>query len=496
MRLGDAGDLAQALDDPRRRPVHVLDQEHARRARRGAGHDVGERLALALPAGVVVGRIVGAAVRLRHADEVGEVRLGVALGARLRQREGQRVAAHGGARVRRHVEQAAGERVHRVFALPRAEVQHRCRVAERAFGERGRHERLGEPRLAHSGLRREQNDGAAPRRGDLAEQRGEAPALGVASHERPACRRRRAQPDQLPHALRRRHSADRDVADGLDVDDRRARAMDVVGDDRFACAGDVGQACGEVDRVAGHRIRAVRIAAGRGRHHLTAGDADVRGERPPRRHGDGGHAGMNVERGAQRARDVVAVRDRRAEYAHDRVADVLVDRAPGALYRAVGDLEVLRQDAMNLLGIEAARQVRVAGEVGKQDRDLPPLPGGRRRRPALRHRGAARRAEARAGRQRSAALRARLGVVGHRGSVRRVRSILPCDGTALPRAPRDPRRPVDAERDQRRPANSAGSTPSHGRGLRSTPSRERGARQLAATILLSCASSRRRKGRS
>jgi hypothetical protein len=106
---------------------------------------------------------------------------------------------------------------------------------------------------------------------------------------------------------------------------------------------------------------------------------------------------VNIERGAQRALDVVAVCDRRAEHAHHRVADVLVDRAARALDRAVRELEVAREDTMDLLGVQPARHSRVTREIGEQDRDLPALAD--RRRAAARH--VARQAAPHAGQKRA-----------------------------------------------------------------------------------------------
>ena len=106
-------------------------------------------------------------------------------------------------------------------------------------------------------------------------------------------------------------------------------------------------------------------------------------------------------RRAARAR-IVAVRDRRAEHAHDRVADVLVDGAPPVRDEAVDEVEVAGEQPVHVLGVEGARQLR----------DTP-----RDQRTAWRHAGARRRLDpdsggASCGARRRAALRAEACVRG------------------------------------------------------------------------------------
>jgi len=97
---------------------------------------------------------------------------------------------------------------------------------------------------------------------------------------------------------------------------------------------------------------------------------------------------------------VVFVGDRRAEQSEDGVADDLVDLA--SVCRDVGDqpLEGLVDDVLHLLGIAGLRETGEADEIGKKDRDDPPLV-----RAAL-HRGATGRAEARTLHQRGPTRRA------------------------------------------------------------------------------------------
>ena len=178
--------------------MHVLDQQHAGRLRRGAFHDVGQRLAFALLARVVVHRIVDVVRVVPHDEQVGEIERMVPARALLRECLCERVAPHGCIAMRRNVEEAAEQRMNRVLALAGAEIEDRRRMPVRALGQRGRHERLGEARFAHAGLRDELHHRAAARRRGVGEKCLEAPAFDFASHERRACATGRAQRAQLP----------------------------------------------------------------------------------------------------------------------------------------------------------------------------------------------------------------------------------------------------------------------------------------------------------
>ncbi len=106
---------------------------------------------------------------------------------------------------------------------------------------------------------------------------------------------------------------------------------------------------------------------------------------------------------------MILVRDRCAEHAHDRVADVLVDRAAEPHDDAVDEFEETRQQRMRPLGILRAGKARVAREIGEQDGHLPPLARGQRcsrRRGGVIDPSAALRAKPRARRELEAALKA------------------------------------------------------------------------------------------
>jgi hypothetical protein len=88
-----------------------------------------------------------------------------------------------------------------------------------------------------------------------------------------------------------------------------------------------------------------------------------------------GHRLVDLARRAHGALDVVAVRDRRAEHRHRRVADVLVDAAAAARDRPVDELEEAAEQPVHLLRVALGRELREAREVGEQDRHRTPLAG-------------------------------------------------------------------------------------------------------------------------
>ena len=147
--------------------------------------------------------------------------------------------------------------------------------------------------------------------------------------------------------------------------------MDRLRHEGLAGTGRVGQARGEVHRFA--RDREGLLPGSAARHHLTAGDADMDAQLPARGLAQTRHQVVDRERGADRPLGVVAVGDRRAEDAHDAVADVLVDRAAVALDHAVDGFEEAAHELVQLLRVEFAAEPGIAGEIGEQHRDLPAL---------------------------------------------------------------------------------------------------------------------------
>ena len=124
------------------------------------------------------------------------------------------------------------------------------------------------------------------------------------------------------------------------------------------------------------------------RHDFAGCNADVDRQRLAGRAAKRGHRTMNLGRGAHRANRVVAVRDRRAEHRHHRIADVLVDAAAKALDDLVGGCVEPLEQRMHVLRIERPRHPRVIDEVREDDGDRSPLaiamlarsPGSRRTR--------------------------------------------------------------------------------------------------------------------
>ena len=82
---------------------------------------------------------------------------------------------------------------------------------------------------------------------------------------------------------------------------------------------------------------------------------------------------LDDERRSHGALRVVAVGERRAEDAHHRVADELLDDAAERLDLAAHAVVVRRQDCTNVLGIEPFGSGREPDEVDEDDGDDPPL---------------------------------------------------------------------------------------------------------------------------
>ena len=150
-------------------------------------------------------------------------------------------------------------------------------------------ELLDQARLADPGLAADVDRPPAPARAAG----GQAARNCPARLPRPTNGRRGraagAQAAQPPGAHRLGEALDRERLQLVAVEPLDERAPHRVGDQDLARPRGVGQARGEVHRVAGDRVLAVAGAPGAARHHLAAGDADVHvqpaGRPPPRRSG-------------------------------------------------------------------------------------------------------------------------------------------------------------------------------------------------------------------
>jgi hypothetical protein len=299
--------------------------------------------------------------------------------------------------------------MNRILSARRAEIEHGGGMATCACGARVREQRLGEPRLAHAGVGAQQHDGAPALARRTRKQAGEALAFRITTDKGLRVARTRLDAGELPRANAARQAANGDATERLHVRERRSRLRDAFRNHRFAGRRKVGQARGEIDRVAGDRVIAMRGAAGRRRDHLAVRDADVRAERAPGFARQARHGIVDRDGRVERTLDVVAVRDRCAEHAHDRVADVLVDRAAEPRDDAVDEIEENGQQRMRPLGILRAGKARVAREVREQHGHLATLARRechRRRRDGVIDTRAAVRAEARVRRQLGGALMA------------------------------------------------------------------------------------------
>ena len=142
-------------------------------------------------------------------------------------------------------------------------------------------------------------------------------------------------------------------------------AADILRDQHLARRRQVGQARGQVHRVAGDRIGPVPRTAGAARHHLAAGHADVDRDRPSEALGERRHRVPDRQSRACGPLGIVAMRHRRAEHAHDAVADMLVHGSAVRLDHAVGDREEAFDQVVQFLGVQLPRKRGVADEVGE-----------------------------------------------------------------------------------------------------------------------------------
>jgi hypothetical protein len=104
-------------------------------------------------------------------------------------------------------------------------------------------------------------------------------------------------------------------------------------------------------RIAGDGIGRVAGAAEMPCEHLAQRDTDMRAEALAGLARQLRQALMDRDRRAGGAQGIVAMGGRCAEQRHDRIAHVLVDRAPVLQHDRIDRLEIARQHAMGLLGI-------------------------------------------------------------------------------------------------------------------------------------------------
>jgi hypothetical protein len=82
---------------------------------------------------------------------------------------------------------------------------------------------------------------------------------------------------------------------------------------------------------------------------------------------------LHLERGANRALRVVAVRDGCAEHGHEGISDHLVDEAVVALDHGAELRHARVDDLLQILGVLRLRDVRETGDIGEQDGGQPPF---------------------------------------------------------------------------------------------------------------------------
>ena len=81
------------------------------------------------------------------------------------------------------------------------------------------------------------------------------------------------------------------------------------------------------------------------------------------------HAILNGKGRARGVGDVFISGDGNAEYAHDSVADLFVDRAAVGLYRLPGHEQVPRNYGVQRLVLQLLRKAARAAKISKEDRD-------------------------------------------------------------------------------------------------------------------------------
>ena len=85
---------------------------------------------------------------------------------------------------------------------------------------------------------------------------------------------------------------------------------------------------------------------------------------------------MNVECGAHRAQWVVIMGNRRPEYGHDIVANMLVDDAAETDHTRIYGFKIAIEHGVDFFGTEHAGEPGKAHDIGKQHRNLAALAGG------------------------------------------------------------------------------------------------------------------------
>ena len=244
------------------------------------------------------------------------------------------------------------ERVRRVRLVGRAARRHPLDVGAERETELGR-----EPRLPHARLTADVHE--APRAGDRAFQGGaEGRQLRLASDERAHVRLDLvvAAPDDAIGRDGLGLPLQRDRRERLELERVEGEASRRLGYEHLVQRRDRLEPLRRVHRVAHNGVRALDVAPEEPGDDLAGVDADPQRET---------HAVLALEvvvqrldgtlhgeRGADRAFGVVLVRQRRAEHGHDRVADVLVDRALVASDLPREGVEVRAEDPAEVLRIE------------------------------------------------------------------------------------------------------------------------------------------------
>ena len=233
---------------------------------------------------------------------------------------------------RRRTEQAARQRTGRTAAGTAAEVQRLGGVTGKAAFFRHRAKCLAQPGLAQPRFAANVDHFAA-----LGFQAGLDGSFELPAFASPTDQTWRGvmmirQSTYRPHRNRAIESSDLGAAFSLGIDRRADRVVHRTGHERLAATGKIVQPRRQVHRRAGNGVFAVVVAPGAARDDFAAGHADMNAERRVER-----RTGlMDVDRGPHGAQRIVAMRDRRTEHRHHRIADMFIDRAAVAFDHGIG----------------------------------------------------------------------------------------------------------------------------------------------------------------
>ena len=159
---------------------------------------------------------------------------------------------------------------------------------------------------------------------------------------------------QPPNTDRRIDSLELEFSDRLADAPAAERPKHAIGEQCLARGRGGDESRREVHGVAQHRIVMPVRATNRSGHDFAAGDSDVRLKGVSGILVRSSQGLMDIEGGPRGAQWIVVMGARGAKQRHDRVADMLVDRAVIADDDAVDQRREARHELMNLFGVQGS----------------------------------------------------------------------------------------------------------------------------------------------